>query len=350
MAINAPVLGRAVFGTTSGLKAYGNGVLAGVGNTVSVLEFGGGDSGHIHRMAPDQAAVFFRRAENQDGNVIELVGTVAPCRDSGRRQGFLGACVAVTPDGGQSFSDWPALYSEIEHLFEQMRARVDSTSGVFRMYRPDPPPSEMDDYAFNWSALSGETLILHDTDTLDPAGMMERLQAIAFAHGSDYPDVLVFEAPVPESLGLDCPEVDEALQKFNKARAEAEAKAKSKRAAPPVQTATDRDRDIAHLVAEISELRSDLRHAVETLQLESHRLRTVLNTNTEQTDEDELLPFGKIAAIAASFVVFLSIICVIILFFASGDGSDTQTQSPEPSGPAAGGSAGEQTTEHTTGQ
>ena len=72
---NQWIRGEAVFGTWNGLKALGNGILAGVRNTPGVFEFGRNRNDPLHRFEDGKlAAIFCRRLTDEaQGREIELI-------------------------------------------------------------------------------------------------------------------------------------------------------------------------------------------------------------------------------------------------------------------------------------
>lgn len=217
------VLGSAVFGTSRGLAAAGNGVLAGADKCNGIFEFRGrtGPPRQLLDACLDDPAVFCRRAEDSasGSRKIVLVGAVRACPDSQSRPGFFGACVAVPLDTRQRFSDWMSCGNEIGQLFEELAAQVDGESGQLRFAGEEIVRRTPGDEFVKWRAEQGEMLLLHNEGIgLSDFEKLPRLQAMSYAQGHRYPTVVAVEAAVPDSRPLSVEVVTDAMTRWSAAR------------------------------------------------------------------------------------------------------------------------------------
>ena len=217
------VLGSAVFGTSRGLAAAGNGVLAGADKSSGVFEFRGrtGPPRQLLDACSNDPAIFCRRAEDaaNGSRKIVLVGALKACPDSQSRPGFYGACVAVPLDTKQRFCDWTSCGNEIGRLFEELAAQVDSESGELRFAGEEiVRPTGRDEFV-KWRADQGEMLLLHNEGTgLSDFDMLPRLQAVAYVQGHAYPTAVAVQSAVPGSQSLSADIVTDAMTRWSAAR------------------------------------------------------------------------------------------------------------------------------------
>ncbi|MXX91803.1 MAG: hypothetical protein F4213_21665 [Boseongicola sp. SB0677_bin_26] len=217
------VLGRAVFGTSRGLAAAGNGVLAGADKCIGVFEFRGrtGPPRQLLDACFKHPAIFCRRAEDaaSGGRKIVLVGALRSCLDSQSRPGFFGACVAVPLDTRQRFFDWTSCGDEIGRLFMELAGQVDSESGQLRFAGAEIVSQTRRDEIIKWRAEEGEMLLLHNEGTeLEDIEKLPRLQAIAYAQGHRYPTAVAVESAVPGSQSLSADIVTDAMARWDTGR------------------------------------------------------------------------------------------------------------------------------------
>ena len=218
------VLGRAVFATSRGLTAAGNGVLAGAGRGIGVFEFRGraGLSSLLSHASLQSPAMFCRRAEVAVSRTsqIVLVGALKACRDNQARPGFYGACVAVPLDTRPPFFNWTSCRDEIRQLFAKVQGQADQESGP-RRFAGDrivlPSPR---DERLKWSTGQGEVLLLHSDGTaLSDSETLTRLQAVAFTEGHRYSTAVALESAVPQSRPLTADIVTAAMARWRAAAA-----------------------------------------------------------------------------------------------------------------------------------
>ncbi|MYI70248.1 MAG: hypothetical protein F4103_16435 [Boseongicola sp. SB0673_bin_14] len=217
------VLGSAVFGTSRGLAAAGNGVLAGADKCSGVFEFRG-RTGPLRRLLDacfNSPAIFCRRAEDaaSGSRKIVLVGALKACPDSQSRPGFFGACVAVPLDTRQRFSDWTSCGKEIGRLFKELEGQVDDESGQFLFPEEEIVRATRRDEFIKWRADQGELLLLHNEGSgLSASDIFPRLQAVAYAQGHRYPTAVAIQTAVPEAHPLSADIVTDAMTRWSAAR------------------------------------------------------------------------------------------------------------------------------------
>lgn len=211
------MLGRAVFGTSRGLAAAGNGVLAGAGKCIGIFEFRGraGPPRQLLDACLQRPAIFCRRAEDSAGGSrkVVLLGAIKACPDSQSRPGFFGACVAVPLDTRRSFHDWTSCGDEIRRLFEELAGQVDRDTGQLRFAGEEVVRPARRDEIVKWRPVQGEMLLLHNEGNgLSDVEKLPRLQAVAFAQGHRYPTVVAVETAVPDSRSLAGEVVTDAIK------------------------------------------------------------------------------------------------------------------------------------------
>lgn len=245
------ILGRAIFGTSDGLTVQGNGMLSSPMVTTSgILEF---DVGRLRgkgldALGPGGLAVFRRRVVGERNRHMELLGLVAPCRDRHNRVGFVGACVAIDSDrlgAGGAIHDWRAALAEAHALFARAHEMVDPETRQlgFPRQRIVAPASGDADIAL--TIPPGPQTLWYVEDSDQDAGMIERLQALAFMAGETVPSIVAFMGPVPEARPLGEAEVDRALASFREKTARRPPRAPvPKPAAEPVAARPGLERDL----------------------------------------------------------------------------------------------------------
>lgn len=129
------VLGRAVFGTASGLFADGDGVLDGASEYFSIFEFGRGFD-RVDVLPQSNETIIFRRPAIVDHRQqIDLLGVLQSALDASNRPGYLGACVAAPPGEIGPYgltSDWESAYREALRLLENVKPRLLDRDGKMR--------------------------------------------------------------------------------------------------------------------------------------------------------------------------------------------------------------------------
>lgn len=289
------VLGSAVFGTSRGLAAAGNGVLAEADKSTDVFEFRG-RTGPPRRLLDEclnDTAIFCRRAEDaaSRGRKIVIVGALKACPDSQSRPGFYGACVAVPLDTRQRFSDWMSCLEEIRWLFKELEGQVNGESGQLRFAGGEiVRPTQREEF-IKWRAEQGEMLLLHNEGTglTFNKKILQRLQAVAYVQGHTYPTAVAVQTAVPEAQSLCADFVEDAMRKWSAARD------KSSR-----EEDVERDPDVGEFrghectrpVNEPDDVRyriGELEHAVESLQMSVVKLsRNPMNQPRRRAWQDWL--------------------------------------------------------------
>lgn len=260
------ILGRAIFGTTQGLTAQGDGVLAGVKSCVSIFEFESGrqHGGVLHLVPTDEPALFVRRIADEAGREANLIGLVAPCRDHLDRKGFFGSCVAVPIDKTSptvSFSDWIVLVDPLWQLYEHALTLYDHDSKRLR-WKALLHPSDKD-RKYVWKNLGGNSVLLSDNihaesnQEIAVSEIMRRLQALNYMHGHTTTTIIVSTIQLPGSTPLKGEVSDKALSAFSEARKKATSAPRPPESAANVQKATT-DKEIEQLWYEIDRMRYEL--------------------------------------------------------------------------------------------
>jgi hypothetical protein len=200
------ILGSAVFGTSDGLRAEGNGIFARAGQSIEIFEFEIGRSSKklLHtRDNPKEWVVFRRLIQSDTGAEYEMLGCILGCRDAHGRAGFFGACVAVEPDGLKGapvLTDWKAAWEQVEKLCEKADGFV---SGERFYLQSGAVPATHNDRAMSFSVAGSDMFLFHFPQ--EPESVSEPfqyLQAIAFQSGASMPTVLAFLSPVEGSESL----------------------------------------------------------------------------------------------------------------------------------------------------
>lgn len=260
------IFGRAIFGTTQGLTAQGDGVLAGVKSHVSIFEFESGrqHGGVLHCVPTEEPALFVRRIADELGREVNLIGLVAPCRDHLDRKGFFGSCVAVPIDQTSpktSFSDWIVLVEPLWRLYETALTLYDHASKQLRwqtlLHSSDK------DRKYDWKNLDGDSVVLFDNIQTESnqesvvSEIMQRLQALAYMHGHITTTIIVSTIELPGSTLLKGEVSDRALSAFSEARKRATSASRPPESADKIQKATT-EQEIEQLWDEIDLLRYEL--------------------------------------------------------------------------------------------
>jgi hypothetical protein len=260
------IFGRAIFGTTQGLTAQGNGVLAGVKSRVSIFEFESGrqHEGVLHHVPTDEPALFVRRIADEAGREVNLIGLVAPCRDHLDRKGFFGSCVAVPIDKTSpkaSFSDWIVLVEPLWQLYKHALTLYDHESK--RLHWKALLHSSDKDRKYDWKNLDGNSVVLSDNihaesnQEIAVSEIMRRLQALTYMHGHTTTTIIVSTIELPGSTPLKGEVSDKALSAFSEARKKATSAPRPPESAANVQKATT-EQEIEELWDEIDRLRYEL--------------------------------------------------------------------------------------------
>jgi|GEM_PF-5312189 len=260
------ILGRAIFGTTQGLTAQGDGVLAGVKSRVSIFEFESGrqHGGVLHHVPTEEPALFVRRITDEAGREVNLIGLVAPCRDHLDRKGFFGSCVAVPIDQTSPkalFSDWIVLVEPLWQLYEEALTLYDHASKRLRwktlLHSSDK------DRKYDWENLDGNSVILFNNIQTEGnqeiafSEIMQRLQALTYMHGHTTTTIIVSTIELPGSKLLRGEVSDKALRAFSEARERVTSAPGPPESTANVQKAT-MEREIDQLWDEIDRLRYEL--------------------------------------------------------------------------------------------
>lgn len=260
------IFGRAIFGTTQGLTAQGDGVLAGVKSRVSIFEFESGrqHGGVLHHVPTDEPALFVRRIADEAGREVNLIGLVAPCRDHLDRKGFFGSCVAVPIDQTSpktSFSDWIVLVEPLWQLYEDALTLYDHASKRLR-WKTLLHPSDKDRKC-DWKNLDGNSVVLFDNIQTESnqevavSEIMQRLQALTYMHGHTTTTIIISTIELPGSKLLKGEVSDKALSAFSEARERATSAPRPPESTANVQKATT-EQEIEQLWDEIDRLRYEL--------------------------------------------------------------------------------------------
>ena len=202
------ILGQAVFGTLHGLRAYGNGILAGADSTPGVFEFGRSRNDPLHDCELEKpAAAFCRRIAAEAHDVeVDLVGVVAPSKDEQGRSGFFGGCVAIRTDRVRNqklegwFGNWTLLEDDVRSVFEKAQNSFGDWNRP-RSSRSNPIPAADSDRRIKWTSTTDDVRLLHWSAEWE-VKIYEYMQAIAFTGGTKHPTILVFESSVRGSESL----------------------------------------------------------------------------------------------------------------------------------------------------
>lgn len=336
------IVGRAIFGTTQGLTAQGDGVLAGVKSRVSIFEFESGrqHGGVLHHVPMDEPALFVRRIADEAGREVNLIGLVAPCRDHLDRNGFFGSCVAVPADQASpkaSFLDWIVLVEPLWQLYENALTLYDH--GTKRLRWKSLLHSSDKDRKYDWKNLDGNSVVLFDniqTETnqeIAVSEIMQRLQALTYMHSHTTTTIIVSTIELPGSALLRGEVSDKALSAFLEAR-------KRATSAPPestvkVQNATT-EQEIEQLWDEIDRLRHELNSL--KAQLGSGNQGYTRQGNFDQSwqnspfaskQDKSLYPrWVKFSLIGAAALLGLILAIVLILFMRSEESASDARIAP----------------------
>ncbi|MDE2789180.1 MAG: hypothetical protein OXI81_01985 [Paracoccaceae bacterium] len=224
---NGQIVGCAVFGTWHGLQACGNGVLANAHNTLGVFEFGRSLSDLFHKFDEDRLpAIFCRRAKDETRlQETELVGMIASCKDSQRRRGFLGACIAVEIDRRRPywFGNWQSLGPQIYEDFVKVQNSFDGATERETIFSECIVPPTNEDEEYDWVLTTREETFLHRNGSWkndEYSEIMERVQAIAFRGGTHHPTIFVFDKNIEGLQSLWSEGIDSDLELLRKAKNE----------------------------------------------------------------------------------------------------------------------------------
>lgn len=338
------IFGRAIFGTTQGLTAQGDGVLAGVKSHVSIFEFESGrqHGGVLHHVPTDEPALFVRRIANEVGHEVNLIGLVAPCRDHLDRNGFFGSCVAVPIDQTSpkaSFSDWIVLVEPLWQLYENTLSLYDHASKRLRW--KTLIHSSGNDRKYDWKNLQGNSVVLFDniptenSQEIAHSEIMQRLQALTYMHGHITTTIIVSTIKLPESKPLKGEVSDKALRAFSEARKMATSTPRP-RESPANGLKATTEQDIEQLWFEIDGLRDELN--VLKAQLKSgsqsyirqetfdHSLRNSLFANEQ--NESPYPHWVKLSLIGAAAFLGLILAIMLILIIKSEDSTSNSRTTP----------------------
>jgi hypothetical protein len=330
------IFGRAIFGTTQGLTAQGDGVLAGVKSRVSIFEFESGrqHEGVLHHVPTDEPALFVRRIADEAGREVNLIGLVAPCRDHLDRKGFFGSCVAVPIDQTSpkaSFSDWIVLVEPLWQLYENALTLYDHASKRLRwktlLHSSDK------DRKYDWKSLDGNSVVLFANiqteckQEIAVSEIMQRLQALTYMHGHTTTTMIVSTIELPGSTLLRGEVSDKALSAFTEAGKRATSAPRLHKTTANVQKATT-EQEIEQLWDEVDRLRYELNglkaqfgggnHGYIRQENFDQSLQNSPFANEQNTSRyDEWVKFSLIGA--AAFLGF--IIAVILILFMSSEES-----------------------------
>ena len=207
------VLGRAFFRTKNGLIAKGEGILHDA--PVSIYEFGRRRQDILTQIDTKDQLLFFRRlvSDNLD---VNIVGTVSPCLDVFDRNGFVGACVAVSLDNRKHprIQDWGRLGAVLAHGANELSRDT--------LQKPlhdwcSSLTIEGEDSRFNWRVPRGHTLYMHREQGMTARDVLRSMQVVAQRYGGNqYPTILVLEHALEgfESYSLGSPEVRDDVKKM----------------------------------------------------------------------------------------------------------------------------------------
>lgn len=201
--------GRAIFGTSDGLQAFGNGILEDVAKNPWIFEFekiGRLRDSPLRKFSIETPVLFCRQLTDNQGNSAVIVGVIAPCMDAHSRPGFLGACVALSMErlnGKVNIAEsWEAVLNEIETLyFDYAIKMVHPSNNVLHLKQIlKPMPSYK---RYHWKHNSAdECLIYYDNDEHGYELVCDSLQAISLFYGNEVPSFLLFPEYVPNSISI----------------------------------------------------------------------------------------------------------------------------------------------------
>ncbi len=334
-ALETVILGQAVFGTTQGLTAQGDGVLAGAKNHVSIFEFeifrrqGGGQ----HTIPIDQPALFVRRVTNEAGHEINLIGFVAPCRDYTGRRGFFGSCLAVRIDQTSpraSFSDWVALADQLNQLYEETIKFYDQATERLRW--PNLLQTTGREPPYQWETLPGDSVLLFEdfqprnSQEIAFSDIIQRLQALAFMHGHTTTTIIATTINLPGSQRLREDWADQALRAFSEAKKQANTAPKAEARATRAQKGSA-EQEIESLWREVNQLHDELNML--KAHLKRDRQGYAMQSNFDKSlrnalfDNDQRESFGpqwlKITIIGLAALLTLIFSILAIVWISSGD-------------------------------
>lgn len=338
------IFGRAIFGTTQGLSAQGDGVLAGVKSRVSIFEFESGrqHGGVLHHVPTDEPALFVRRIADEAGREINLIGLVAPCRDHLDRKGFFGSCVAVPIDQTSpkvSFSDWIVLVEPLWQLYKNALTLYDHESKRLRwktlLHSSDK------DRKYDWKNLDGNSVVLFDNiqtesnQEIAVSEIMQRLQALTFMHGHTTTTIIVSTIELPGSTFLRGEVSDKALRAFSEAKKRATSAPSPPESTANVQKAT-MEQEIEQLWEEIDLLRYELNGLKAQLGSSNHGYirqenfdRSLLSSPfANEQDKSPYPQWVKLSLIGAAAFLGLILAIMLILFMRSEESASVATTAP----------------------
>lgn len=293
------ILGQAVFGTVRGLIVQGTGILSDAPVSIFEFDIGRQRNGLLHQLGPEGYVIFYRRIQDDHSTyATNLVGIVAPCRDSSGRPGFFGTCIATPLDprgtGQSPFQDWGAV---VPTLFDQIDAtfalRDEKTMAL--NWPQVLKPTEID-RKVQWIRNDGRTLHVHKDQDIEDDDLLRKMQAIVYAHGGQYTTILTLSEPIQGSVGISSPDIETAVLTFNAAQ-------KAPRVTPQEQTRSAGKSDRAHesddysLEAAIARIHA-LEIEVDDLTQEVRRLQNVRQTSASPhaTEKRQHIPFLALGA------------------------------------------------------
>lgn len=327
------IFGRAIFGTTQGLTAQGDGVLAGVKSRVSIFEFESGrqHGGVLHHVPTDDPALFVRRVADEAGREVNLIGLVAPCRDHLNRKGFFGSCVAVPLDQTSpkaTFSDWIVVVEPLWQLYEDALTLYDQVSK--RLQWKHLLHSSDKDRKYDWKNLDGNSVVLFDNiqtesnQEIAVSEIMERLQALTYMHGHTTTTIILSTIELPGSTLLRGGVSDKALSAFSEARKRAPSAPRSPESTPNVQKATMEQEieqlweEIDHLRYELNGLKTDLRGGNQGYIRQENFDQSLQNSPfAHEQDESPYPRWVKYSLIGAAACLGLILAIMLIAFMRS---------------------------------
>ena len=121
------------------------------------------------------------------------------------------------------FCDWGDLEDARLPVFKIAATSFPSSEWA-SLVRRQPLQQSRDDQAVQWALTTNRVLELHWHESWDvqwnsgwDRDVLERMQAIAFAHGTKHPTLLVFRTPVGESVPLRSESFEDDLSRFQEA-------------------------------------------------------------------------------------------------------------------------------------
>lgn len=198
--------GCAAFRTHKGLEVHGRGVLSAA--PTSIYELGRQRGGILGSVGTRDRLIFFRRLVSVEKEV-NLIGTVSPCFDSFKRNGLLGACVAVPLDNKNNgqFQDWGTL----EVAFTSQNRELSEASPEEAHYDwCSSLTIQQEDIRFDWRVPFENILYLHRDAGMSTLEVLQSIQAVAKqVGGTRYPTIFVLDRPIEgfASLSFGSPDI-----------------------------------------------------------------------------------------------------------------------------------------------